>query len=49
MKYPISVTIMIKNAKTEKEVHYKYNALTSSPRLELLKIILKTMVKIKLL
>lgn len=47
MKRPMSVTIMLKNPKTEKEMHYQYDFVSSFPRLGLLKILIKSIFDLK--
>ncbi|MBU2636028.1 MAG: hypothetical protein KJ963_02925 [Bacteroidetes bacterium] len=47
MKQPLSVIIIIKDPKTEKEIHYKYDVITSSPKIEIIKIMLKTIFRLK--
>mgnify|MGYP001285115490 CR=1 FL=1 len=47
MKRPISVAIILKDPKTEKEIHYQYDIVTSFPRIGLIKILLKSMFNLK--
>jgi hypothetical protein len=44
----MSVTIMLKNPKTEKEMHYQYDFLGFFPRLGLLKILIKSIFDLKI-
>ena len=47
MKRPMSVAIILKDTKTEKEMHYQYDFVTSFPRIGLIKILLKSMFNLK--
>lgn len=47
MKQPLSVVIMTKDKMTEKEIHYKYDVVTAYPRIEIIKIMLKTIFQLK--
>ncbi|MDI6803623.1 MAG: hypothetical protein QME58_07225 [Bacteroidota bacterium] len=43
MKKPLSVIIITKNQKSEKEIHNRYDSVTSFPRLEIIKILFKSL------
>lgn len=43
MKHPLSVIIISKDPKTQREVHNRFDTLTSFPRLKLLSILLKAL------
>ncbi len=43
MKKPLSVIIITKETKSEKEIHHRYDSVTSYPRLEILKILFKSL------
>ncbi len=43
MMKPLSVIIITKDPKSDKEIHYRFDSLTSYPRLELIKILLKSL------
>jgi hypothetical protein len=47
MKQPMSVAIILKDPKTEKEIHYQYDFVTAFPRIGLIKILLKSMFDLK--
>ncbi|MBI5475351.1 MAG: hypothetical protein HY964_01280 [Ignavibacteriales bacterium] len=42
MKHPLSVIIITKNKKTGQEIHNRFDALTSFPRLKLISIFIKS-------
>lgn len=42
MKKPLSVIIITKDPKSEKEIHHRYDSVTSHPRLEIIKILFKS-------
>lgn len=42
MKHPLSVIIITKNKNTGQEIHNRFDALTSFPRLKLISILLKS-------
>jgi hypothetical protein len=46
MKRPLSVIIISKDRKTQREVHNRFDAQTSFPRLKLLSIFLKALFSI---
>ncbi len=41
MKHPLSVIVITKDPKTQQEIHNRYDALTSHPRLKLFSILLR--------
>lgn len=47
MKQPLSVAIIIKDPVTDKEIHYKYDSITSFPKIEIIKIMLKAIFSLR--